>query len=272
MKNFINSKNLLISVIRIGKSLLTTQYALMLEYRAEIVLWSLSGVLPLLMLGLWSQSDVSNSLNIDKVTLSHYFISAFIVRQFTAVWVIISFEEDIIEGRLSPYLLQPIPPFWRYYFSHLAEQLTRLPFVIIILALLFLILPIHFWIPTPSNLILGSLVIFLAFTLRFLLHWAFAMICFWSEKASSIERILLIPYLFLSGLVAPIETFPALGRTIAYLTPYPYILSFPARILSGQPNDIFKSLLIILFWSLLFFLIGRFAWRKGVSQYTAMGA
>ena len=43
--------------LRIARVLLSTQYALMLEYRAEIALWSLSGVVPLLMLGLWSQSE-----------------------------------------------------------------------------------------------------------------------------------------------------------------------------------------------------------------------
>ena len=37
---------------RLARVLLSSQYALMLEFRAEIVLWALSGVLPLIMLGL----------------------------------------------------------------------------------------------------------------------------------------------------------------------------------------------------------------------------
>ena len=41
---------------RVARALLVSQYALMLEYRAEIVLWALSGVLPLIMLGVWSGS------------------------------------------------------------------------------------------------------------------------------------------------------------------------------------------------------------------------
>ena len=39
---------------RIIRVLLGSQYAHMLEYRAEIALWALSGVLPFIMLSVWS--------------------------------------------------------------------------------------------------------------------------------------------------------------------------------------------------------------------------
>ena len=110
----------------------------------------------------------------------------------------VSFEEDNLEGRLSPFLLQPISPFWRYYFSHIAEQITRIPIVILMLILFFLFSPSIFWLPRFSNVVLGLVAIFSAFTLRFLLHWIFAMLCFWNDRASAIERLILIPYLFLS--------------------------------------------------------------------------
>ncbi len=42
--------------LRIARALLSSQYAVMLEYRAEIALWALSGVLPLVMLGVWVDS------------------------------------------------------------------------------------------------------------------------------------------------------------------------------------------------------------------------
>ena len=44
---------------RVARALLGSQYALMLEYRAEIALWALSGVLPLIMLGVWSGSGAA---------------------------------------------------------------------------------------------------------------------------------------------------------------------------------------------------------------------
>ena len=44
--NYLNKR------LRLPSALLTSQYALMLEYRAEIVLWAISGILPLFMLGI----------------------------------------------------------------------------------------------------------------------------------------------------------------------------------------------------------------------------
>ena len=47
---------------RIIRVLLGSQYAHMLEYRAEIALWALSGVLPFIMLSVWSGSDARSGL------------------------------------------------------------------------------------------------------------------------------------------------------------------------------------------------------------------
>ncbi len=84
------------------------------------------------MFSLWSQNDVGNSFGLNDIGLARYFLSAFLVRQFSVVWVVFSFEEDSLSGRLSPYLLQPLHPLFRYVASHLAEQATRLPFAIAI--------------------------------------------------------------------------------------------------------------------------------------------
>ena len=50
---------------RIIRVLLGSQYAHMLEYRAEIALWALSGVLPFIMLSVWSGSDARSGLGLD---------------------------------------------------------------------------------------------------------------------------------------------------------------------------------------------------------------
>ena len=62
---------------RIIRVLLGSQYAHMLEYRAEIALWALSGVLPFIMLSVWSGSEARSGLGLDGVALDRYFLSAF---------------------------------------------------------------------------------------------------------------------------------------------------------------------------------------------------
>ena len=257
---------------RVARALLGSQYALMLEYRAEIALWALSGVLPLIMLGVWSGSGAGTAAGLSPQQLSHYFLAAFVVRQFTVVWLIHVFEEDALQGRLSPLLLQPLGPLWRYLAAHISEQATRVPFVLLMLGVLGLAAPGVLWWPSPGALVLGLLAILAAFLLRFLLQILVTTLCFWSERAAALDRLLLIPYLFLSGLVAPLDTFPPVVRRLALATPFPWMVDFPARLLAGEPVNVALGFGAIASWCLLLWPFSRWLWRAGLRRYSAMGA
>jgi ABC-2 type transport system permease protein len=257
---------------RVARALLGSQYALMLEYRAEIALWALSGVLPLIMLGVWSGSGAGVAAGLTPQQLSHYFLAAFVVRQFTVVWLIHVFEEDALQGRLSPLLLQPLAPLWRYLAAHFSEQATRVPFVLLMLLVVGLAAPGVLWWPSPAELLLGLLAIQAAFLLRFVLQVIVTTLCFWSERAAALDRLLLIPYLFLSGLVAPLDTFPPAVRRLALATPFPWMVDFPARLLAGEPVNVALGFGAIAAWCLLLWPISRVLWRAGLRRYSAMGA
>jgi ABC-2 type transport system permease protein len=266
-------------LVRLARVLLTTQYAHMLEYRAEIALWALSGLVPLLMMALWiHQADGAGALGaaapggLSRVELARYFISAFIVRQFTVAWVVFAFEEDALQGRLSPLLLQPLHPLWRYLSSHLAEQATRLPFVAGLAGLFLLLVPWAAWLPTPGRLALVVLATLLAFAVNFLVQSLMAVLCFWSERASALERLHTLAMLFLSGLMAPLEVFPPAVRQAALWTPFPWIIHFPARLLAGAEVNVAGGLAALGAWLALLLPLTLLLWRAGVRRYAAMGA
>ena len=258
--------------LRIARTLLSTQYAYMLEYRAEIALWALSGVLPLIMLGVWQNSGAASQAGWSPAQLRHYFVAAFIVRQFSVVWLIHVFEEDVVSGKLSPFLLQPLQPLWRYFAAHLAEQATRIPFVAIMLLALSAVDPGLLWRPSLQELLLGLMALWGAFVLRFLLQTLSSMLCFWSERAAALDRLLVIPYLFLSGLVAPLDTFPPAVQRFALATPFPAMVDFPARLLSGLPVDLGGGYLSLLIWCLILSPLCCWGWQRGLRRYGAMGA
>ncbi|MBD0347145.1 MAG: ABC-2 family transporter protein, partial [Coleofasciculus sp. Co-bin14] len=79
-------------------------------------------------------------------------------------------------------------------------------------------------------------------------------------------------YLFLSGIIAPLEVFPPEVLEVVLWTPFPYLIHFPAAILIGIPVDIVRGISVMLGWSLLFFILNRWLWRKGLKQYSGMGA
>ena len=252
-------------------TLLKIQYSNMLEYRAEIALWAISGIIPFFMLNIWTNNGLNESINLSKIMLSRYFISAFFVRQFSVVWVVFTFEEDALLGKLSPYLIQPLHPFFRYFAQHLAEQLTRFPFALLIAFVFFILNPESFWVPTVKTAIFAGLATFLSFLIQFLMQSVVATFCFWTEKASSIEKLLFIPTLFLSGLLAPVISFPEFVKSWVYFTPFPYLINFPANLLSGNDTNIISGICMQLIWVFIFFWIFTKTWKSGTKKFTAMG-
>ena len=253
-------------------TLLKVQYSNMLEYRVEIALWAISGIIPFFMLNIWTTNNLNESINLSNVMISRYFLSAFFIRQFSVVWVVFTFEEDALLGKISPYLIQPINPFFRYFAQHIAEQITRLPFALIIAFFFFIFNPESIWLPNLRILILSISSTFLSFLIQFLMQSIIACLCFWTEKASSIERLLFIPTLFLSGLLSPVISFPEKIRSWVYFTPFPYLIDFPANLLSGNTTNIIGGFSMQIFWIILFFPLFRKVWIEGTKKFTAMGS
>ncbi|WP_341524706.1 ABC-2 family transporter protein [Nostoc sp. UHCC 0302] len=259
-------------IIRKALTLLSVYYAKTVEYRAELILWVLSGSLPIILMGVWIQAAQSGRFGLTPVDFARYFLTVFLVRQITAVWVIWDFEREVVEGQLSPKLLQPLDPVWHHVASHLSERVARIPFVLLLILLFFLLYPHAFWLPSLNKLLLFILAVSLALILRFVIQYTIAMFAFWTERATALENFWLLFYLFLSGTIAPLDVFPESVRTIVLFTPFPYLIDFPASLLVGLPVDIARGFLSIVGWILLFLGANRLLWRAGLKRYSGMGA
>lgn len=258
--------------IQKAKILLLTHYAHMLEYRAEIFLWALSNSLPIILMGVWIKAAREGDFTLTSEDFARYFFAVFIVRQLTAIWVIWEFEREVIEGKLSFHLLQPIDPVWHHVARHLAEKMTRIPLIFLFTGLFFLLYPDAIWLPSIGQISLFLLAIALSFVLRFIIQYTFAMFAFWTERASAIQQFWFLFYIFLSGAIAPLEVFPKGLRNIIELTPFPYLMHFPSALIVGLEVDFVRSILIILAWTIVFYILNRWLWKKGLKQYSGMGA
>ena len=112
----------------------------------------------------------------------------------------------------------------------------------------------------------------MAFAVNFLVQCLIAVLCFWSERASALERLHTLAMLFLSGLMAPLEVFPPAVRQAAQWTPFPWILRFPAALLAGEPLAVGRGLAVMVAWIALLLPLCLLLWRAGVRRYSAMGA
>lgn len=254
---------------------LSVYYAYMVEYRAELLLWVLANSLPIIMMGVWieaSQSSQAGQFSLTPVEFARYFITVFFVRQFTVVWVAWDFEKEIVEGRLSPKLLQPLDPVWHHVAGHVAERFARMPFSMLLIGFFFLLYPEAFWIPSGSGVLGFLIVTMLAFGLRFLIQYTFALCAFWTERATSIERVWFLFYTFLAGMIAPLDVFPDTVRQVVLWTPFPALVYFPVSLLMGLPINVGQGFAVLFGWMLIFWAINRWIWYLGLKQYSGMGA
>jgi len=259
-------------ILRKALTLLSVYYANMVEYRAELIVWVLSGSLPIILMGIWIQAAQGGKLGLTPVDFARYFFAVFIVRQFTIVWVVWDFEKQIVEGKLSPRLLQPLDPVWHHLAEHVSERLARMPFVLLLLILFFVLYPQAFWLPSFGSFVLFAIAVVLAFALRFSIQYTIAMLAFWTERAYALENFFSLFYLFLSGTIAPIEVFPPSVRAVVLCTPFPYLINFPANLLVGLPVDVGRGFLLMVGWLLVFLGLNRLLWRRGLKRYSGMGA
>lgn len=259
-------------LIRKALILLSTYYAHMMEYRAEIFLWALSGSLPIILMGVWIKAAGEGAFGLDSVEFAQYFFSVFLVRQFTTVWVIWDFEKEVVEGRLSFRLLQPLDPVWHHLARHLAEKVTRLPLVFLLIGLFFWLYPQAFWLPNFRQILLFIVATILAFSVRFAIQYTLSMFAFWTERATALEQFWHLFYIFLSGMIAPLEVFPSLVKSVILWTPFPYFVYFPAALLAGFPVNFWRGFFIIIGWGIILFYCNRWLWRRGLKHYSGMGA
>lgn len=272
--------------LRTFRTYLTTWYAFMSTYRAEIFLWAIATSLPLIMMGVWVEAgDSGKFAGFTAVDAARYFIAVFVVRQLTIVWVIYEFEYQVVSGRLSSKLLHPIDPGVSFITMLLGEQLSRLPFGLLLVGLCFFIQPqalwgnaeltgprSELWLPPWWRVGLFVVACYAAFLLRFLLQYTTALLAFWLERVSALDALTMVPYTFLGGMVVPLEVMPDAVREFALWTPFPYMLWLPATLLAGGEVDLARGFTTLVVWITLLWLLNRWLWRRGLKHYSAMGA
>ncbi|MBD0335162.1 MAG: ABC-2 family transporter protein, partial [Cyanobacteria bacterium Co-bin13] len=142
----------------------------------------------------------------------------------------------------------------------------------VLIGLFLLLYPEAAWWPKLGNLLLALVAITFSFCLRFVMQYTFALLAFWTERASAIEQFWYLIYTFLSGMIAPLELFPEAVRNVVLWTPFPYLIYFPASLLIERPVNVAQGFAAMLLWFALFLGLNRWLWRQGLKQYSGMGA
>jgi ABC-2 type transport system permease protein len=249
----------------------------MSAYRAEIIIWMLTGAVPLIMLAIWIGKANASGGAVGGYTpqdFAAYFLAAWFSQQWIAAWVAWELDTHIRTGTLSPKLLRPIDPMWEFAAGHFTERLVRLPFMFVVLALGLVLVPGTDITPGITNLVAYGLCILLAFAIRFLFAYCTGLLAFWFDQATAIDEFYYIIAAFLTGSFAPLSFYPPLVRTIIEWTPFPYLVYYPARVLTGAESGtaILRVLAAQICWLVVLLFARTLLWKHGLRRYGAVGA
>jgi ABC-2 type transport system permease protein len=252
-----------------------------LTYRFNFLARTVFGLIPLIaILYVWRTIYAGNGGDGKVGTYSlaemiSYYLLVTVVDALTAVneddWQIAT---DIKDGNISQFLLKPIDYLWYRLCLFLSGRLTYVAVAAIPLGLF--IGYLHQYFVLPANwLTFGAFLISTILTalLQFFMSYAMAMLAFWVLEVSTFIFILYAFEYLASGHLFPLDILPHGLQQALFLTPFPYQLYFPASIYMGKivGVDLARGLLIQAGWVIAAYLAARFAWRRGIKHYSAVG-
>lgn len=248
-----------------------------LIYRFNFVLWRIRNIFLLLALYfLWTSAFAEKQVlfNYTQTQIVTYIL---LVTLFRAL-VVSTRSTDIVgqihSGDLSNLLVKPISVINYYFARDMADKIFNIFFSVLEVGLFYLLVKPNLVINTsPTALSLTAVALLLAFIFNFYLNFLIGLWGFWAKQ---VWPILFVSRLFsdlISGGLFPLDILPPLFTQILHLTPFPYLLFYPANIYLGRiaPQQALLGFGVIIFWTVVAYFGVRIAWRKGTKNYEAFG-
>jgi ABC-2 type transport system permease protein len=266
-------------LLRAMPAFMRASLATMVQYRGELVLWAIWGVVyPAVAMAMWSAA-VKGSASGQAIggmrpeDFAAYFLLTMIVGHATAAWDIFEMGYLVRTGAMSPRLLQPLLPVWQSLADNLAYKLVTLVILAPIWIGVIWVAHPHFQ-TTPFDLALGIPAILLAAALHYLWGYNVALGAFWMTRMDAVSELWWVLNLGLGGRMAPLPIMPAPVQWLAALLPFKWIVWFPAAALAGQlpREEVIAGLVWQVAWLAAGLVAFRLIWRAAVRRYSAVGA
>lgn len=259
---------------RVYRALFRVEVGLVMAYRAEIVIWMVTGVLPLIMLAAWlalgAGGPVGSFAPRDFIA---YYLAAIFVRQMTGVWIVWDMDFQIRQGEFSTRLLRPIDPIHQWAMAALGSKWLRFLVLLPILAPVAVATGARYDL-RPATLLLFAVTIFGAWLLGFFIQYCNGLLGFWLTQVTAIFELWFGLYSIFSGYLIPLELLPPAVGAVAHWLPFRYQLALPLEIVLGRVagTELWQGLALQWLWIAGFFGLSRLLWRFGLRKYSAVGA
>lgn len=181
---------------------------------------------------------------------------------------------EIYEGTFTRYLLYPLSVFQYKTTTYLTYSFFYCIQLIIIYSIFrVFIANAPFFVPDLGNLILGVGLFLMAAMAYGMMAMMLELVSLWADNIWTLAIMLKFFTSFFGGGLIPLNFLPTWAQNILAWTPFPYLISLPARTIMGltSAEEIFRGSLILLVWILVFIGGVKFVWKVGQHKYSGVG-
>ncbi|MCW1970078.1 MAG: ABC-2 family transporter protein [Anaerolineae bacterium] len=261
--------------LRAYPRLLKANWALVIEYRAELIMWFLSGTFPFIMMGVWLNIAKNRSLNgFDENAFVAYYLAVAWVRRINFIWILHDIEDRIRTGELSPYLLRPLDYSHHIFAKVIASRAYNAIVIGVVVGIIVLLVPGQQFDLRPLNLLMFVVALGCGFVFEFLAQYIAGTLAFWTTQVQRIHDMWWFLKTLLGGFLVPMALLPPQVQAVAEWLPFQISIGLPAEILIGRasPERVGFGLLVSLVWIIVMFGLSRWLWHTGLRRYGAVGA
>lgn len=249
-----------------------------LVYRLNFTLWRVRTVLQFLLVYFiwWTvfQSGIE-VFGYTQQSILTYVVILVLIRTIVFSSRATDVMNKINDGSIASFLLKPVGIIKFYFAQDLADKLLNIVFMIFeISAILFLLKPEIIIQTNFTNLFLFSVALILGIILWFCINMIISLMAFWVENSWGPLFLLMIFMEGLGGGLFPIDILPKGIYDFLMLTPFPYLIYFPAKLYLGA-FTVYERLfyfLTFLFWVIMGISLTYRILRAGLKHYASEGS
>ncbi len=257
-----------------------------MAYRGDFLLGTILRFLPMITtILLWQaiyagsgQSSLSGSetgISFRYREMIAYLLLTNISRMFSSMPGLAGgIAKDIRDGTLKRYMIQPVDLIGYLFAYRMAHKVAYIVTSFLPYVLLFWICRRYFdGFPDALTMVAYVVSLILAFMVGFFFEAAVGMVGFWFLEVTSLLYIVMTLNFFISGHMLPLDLLPQPWSGILKALPFQYMAYFPAVVFlkKVQGWDLVFYLIGELLWAVLFMLLARWLYKRGLKHYSAFG-
>ena len=246
-----------------------------LAYRAQLVIWLLTSLFPLIMMTVWLSvvDQVGPAAGWDRADFVSYYVAAAALFHVTTSYLVWTWDEDMRSGDLSFRLLKPVSPVHHHLAMDIGTVAVTSALLVPVVLVATVVADSVRYPVGPGSLVLFVLAVAVGFALSSAMALTLAMGTFWSTQTASLYGLWWGAGAFLSGWIAPVSVLPGALQQAAQVLPFRSVLGFPLELLLGRldPGEVLAGFAVGLGWLAAFVCAQQALWRRGIVRYQAVG-